>query len=95
LRAGLAVSSPYLQGSFTYADIVMAGLLQGISPVDNRFMKIGPGARAAWTQPALASEYADLIAWRDRLYESRRRTSGVAGARASSETARMDGRIEA
>jgi len=35
-RAALAKSSPYLLGRFSYADIVMAILLQGVSPVDDR-----------------------------------------------------------
>ena len=74
LRSGLAASSLYLHGSFTYADIVMASLLQGISPVDDRFWKLGPATRAAWTHAPLAAEYADLVAWRDSLYESRRRS---------------------
>jgi glutathione S-transferase len=77
LRSGLAASSPYLHGSFSYADIAMASLLQGISPVDNRFVKLGPATRAAWTHAALAAEYADLVAWRDSLYESRRRPASV------------------
>jgi glutathione S-transferase len=72
LRSGLGTGAPYLQGFFSYADITMATLLQGIVPVSDRFMKIGPATRHAWTQPQLAAEYADLIAWRDRLYESRR-----------------------
>lgn len=72
LRSGLAASSPYLQGPFTYADIVMASLLQGISPVDGRFIRLGPATRTAWTQAPLAADYSDLIAWRDKLYESRR-----------------------
>ena len=72
LRGGLAASSPYLQGPFTYADIVMASLLQGISPVDDRFIRLGPAARTAWTQAPLAADYADLIAWRDKLYDSQR-----------------------
>jgi glutathione S-transferase len=75
LRTGLAASSPYLQGSFTYADIAMASLIQGISPVDDRFLKIGPATRAAWTHAPLAAEYSDLVAWRDSLYESRRRSA--------------------
>ena len=72
LRSGLAASSPYLEGSFSYADIAMATLIQGICPVDNRFVKIGPATRAAWTHRSLATDYEDLIAWRDGLYESRR-----------------------
>jgi glutathione S-transferase len=73
LRGGLTGQSPYLEGSFSYADIAMATLLQAIVPVDDRFMRIGPGTRVVWTQPALAIEFADLVAWRDRLYESQRR----------------------
>src|SRR5258708_26974584 len=76
LRAGLAASSPYLEGSFSYADIVMASLIQGISPVDNGFVKLGPATRAAWTHASLAAEYADLVGWRDSLYEKRRRRPG-------------------
>jgi glutathione S-transferase len=72
LRSGLAAASPYLRGFFSYADIAMATLLQGIVPVTDRFMKIGPSTRVAWTQRHLAAQYADLIAWRDRLYETRR-----------------------
>jgi glutathione S-transferase len=71
LREGLA-GAPYLLGSFSYADIVMATSLQGISPVADAFIPIGPATREVWTQPSLAAEFADLIAWRDRLYERHR-----------------------
>jgi glutathione S-transferase len=79
LRSALA-GSPHLLGSFSYADIVMVGLIQNVLPVADRFLKIGPATRAVWTQPALAAEYADLVAWRDGLYESQRRRSPPAGA---------------
>jgi glutathione S-transferase len=72
LRSGLAASSPYLVGSFSYADIAIATLIQGIMPVDDRFLKIGPATRATWTNRVLAAEFADLVAWRDRLYASQR-----------------------
>jgi glutathione S-transferase len=72
LRDGLRAHSPNLLGSFSYADIVMATLIQGISPVADRFVKLGPATRVAWTRAALAADYADLIAWRDALYESHR-----------------------
>jgi glutathione S-transferase len=48
--------------------------MQGISPVDDRFVKLGPATRAAWTQAPLAAEYADLVAWRDKVYERQRRS---------------------
>lgn len=72
LRAALPKSSPYLLGEFSYADILMATMLQGVSPVDNRYISLGPATRNAWTHQDLASEFADLIAWRDQLYERHR-----------------------
>ena len=67
LRASVK-RSPYLLGRFTYADIVMATLLQGISPVGNGYIRLGPATRRAWTRPALERDYSDLIRWRDNLY---------------------------
>ena len=64
-----AGEGPYLVGSFSYADIVMALCLQGISPVDDRYIRLGPATRAAWTRADLSREFSDLIAWRDRLYQ--------------------------
>lgn len=73
LRSGLAASSPYLLGAFSYADIATASLIQAIAPVDDRHMRIGPATRATWTNASLAAGYADLVAWRDRLYDAHRR----------------------
>jgi glutathione S-transferase len=72
LRAALAKSS-YLLGRFSYADIVMAVLLQNVTPVADRFFPLEPPMRAAWTRDDLAADYADLLAWRDQLYEQHRR----------------------
>ena len=33
--------------------------------------RLGEATRAAWTEPDLASEYGDVLAWRDRLYARR------------------------
>jgi glutathione S-transferase len=63
---------PYLTGSFSLADIVMTGVVQAIKPVDDRFIKLQPGTRAAWTRPRLAEKYSDLVQWRDRLFEKHR-----------------------
>ncbi len=63
----------YLFGSFGYADICTATFLQAIQPVDDRFLALGPATRAVWTQPELAAEFADLVAWRDDLYRDHRR----------------------
>ena len=63
----------YLLGRFSYADIIAASLLQGVSPVSDRYLRLGPATRRVWTQTELATSYADLIAWRDRLYDQHRR----------------------
>ena len=44
-----------------------------ILPVDDRHWRLGPGTRKAWTQPGLAGEFADLLAWRDRVYDQHRK----------------------
>lgn len=63
----------YLLGTFTYADIVAAGFVQGFSPVADEWLKLGPGTRQAWTRPTLASDFADVVKWRDELYAAHRR----------------------
>lgn len=77
LRAALAKGSPYLLGSFSYADIVMASALQGVSPVDDRYIRLGPATRLTWTLPELATEFSDLITWRDRLYAQHRKPASA------------------
>ncbi|MEO6420132.1 MAG: glutathione S-transferase family protein [Polyangiaceae bacterium] len=61
-----------LGGAFSFADIAMASTLQTIKPVDDRFIRLGPGLREAWTRPALVARYEDLLAWRDRIFEKHR-----------------------
>ena len=39
-------------------------------------------ARAAWTRADLAAEFPDVIAWRDRLYETQRGARAADGRRA-------------
>jgi glutathione S-transferase len=56
----------------TGVDLTMAVVLQMVSPVDDRFIRLGPARRRAWTEPTLASEFADLVEWRDRLYAEER-----------------------
>lgn len=72
LRGALG-GRPYLTGSFSYADIVMASCLQGISAVADEYIPLGPATRAVWTQPELIAEFSDLVTWRDRLYAQHRR----------------------
>lgn len=73
LRAALAAGRERLVGdTLSFADITMATALQFILPVADRYIALGPSTREAWTHQALASEYADLLAWRDRLYAAAR-----------------------
>jgi glutathione S-transferase len=63
----------YLIGdSFSYADIVMAAPLQVVYPVDELYMKTGPGGVKAWTTPPLKERFPELLAWRDELYAKHR-----------------------
>ena len=72
LRDVLASDGATIFGRFTYADIVMASSLQVVQPVGNRWVPLGSATRRAWTDPELAQEFADLLSWRDRLYEQHR-----------------------
>ncbi len=62
-----------LLGDFSYGDIAMAVTLHFVSPPEPEFMKIGPATRASWTNPTLAREFADVVAWRDEIYRKYRR----------------------
>ncbi|WP_394833811.1 glutathione S-transferase N-terminal domain-containing protein [Pendulispora rubella] len=73
LRDGLKGNKRYLLGQFSYADIAMATLLQGVLPVSDLFLRLAPAVRDVWTEDAVARDYADLIAWRDDLYERHRK----------------------
>ena len=62
-----------LLGSFSYADILVASMLQLVEPVSERHWKLRPELRRLWTRQDLADEYRDLLAWRDSVYERYRR----------------------
>ncbi len=73
LRSALSGGRRYLIGDdLSYADIAMAASLQFVLPVDGRYIALGPATREVWTNPTLAGEYPDLLAWRDALYRERR-----------------------
>jgi glutathione S-transferase len=80
LRQRLA-GAPYLLGTFSYADILMAGLLQGVAPVADEFIPLGPATHDVWSRPELAAEFSDLVAWRDALYTRHRRPAQPPAAR--------------
>jgi len=82
LRAALR-GREHLLGGFSFADITMATSLQFILPVAEEHISLGPATREAWTHPALAAEYADLLAWRDRLYAAWRTPHDAEAGRAT------------
>jgi glutathione S-transferase len=69
VRAALG-GKPYLTGGFTYADVAVACALQAVRPHDRA--PLGPGARETWTNEALATEFDDLLMWRDAIYRKHR-----------------------
>lgn len=73
VRAAISGESSYLLGSFSYADIIVATMLQAVRPVDDAYLRLRPATREVWTSAELAAEFADLIAWRDALYRRHRR----------------------
>lgn len=73
LRAALDGRAYLFDGELTYADITAAMVLQGVRPVRDAFIRLGPATRLCWTMPALESRFADLLEWRDQLYDKHRR----------------------
>jgi glutathione S-transferase len=61
-----------LLDDFSYADVAACVVLQFVSPVDGRFIRLGPATRAIWSYPSLADRFADLVAWRDAIYAAHR-----------------------
>lgn len=72
IRAGLQKSSPYLLGTFSWADIVACLLLQAVKPVQHPKYPLLPATRAQWEAPHLVEPLKDLLAWRDDLYARHR-----------------------
>lgn len=60
-----------LLGGFTWADITAAQALAFVQP-PREGLRIGPGTRAAFTDPYVAAVSPDLLAWRDALYARHR-----------------------
>jgi glutathione S-transferase len=60
-----------LLGRFTFADVAMAQVLAFVEPP--RFgLRIGRASRRSFTDPGMRERYADLVTWRDALYEAHR-----------------------
>lgn len=62
----------FIYEHFTYADITAAATLEFVRPVADRYVPLKPAIREVFTQNDLATEFADLIEWRDQLYADKR-----------------------
>jgi len=63
----------YILTTFSIVDIMVATLLQAVTPVDDTFVSLGPATRGVWHHASLAADFPELIAWRDALYRTHRR----------------------
>ena len=48
----------------------MAVVLEAVAPIARTVPPLGPATRRCWSDAPLAEEFADLLAWRDRLASS-------------------------
>ena len=64
----------YLLGTFSYADIAMAVVLEMVDPVANDYVFRAPATRACWRDESRAIQYKDLLDWRNRICERHRQT---------------------
>ena len=71
VRQALA-GKKFIYDHFTYADITAAGTLNFVRPPNDRYVQLKPAMREVFTQNDLATEFADLIEWRDKLYDDKR-----------------------
>lgn len=57
---------------FSALDLLFVSFLQGIRPVGAPWLPLDPAVARVWTDDGLASEFSDLLDWRDRLYRAHR-----------------------
>jgi glutathione S-transferase len=72
LRMSLPKGKNYLFGDFSYADIAMAAMFQFVKPVANEYVPLGPATRRVFHHEKVASEFPDLLEWRDQIYQRHR-----------------------
>ena len=76
IRAALAAAPASsgvktLLGTFTFADVSVAQVLAFIEPPAFG-LKLGDATRRSFVDPVLREQFADLVAWRDALYDAYR-----------------------
>lgn len=70
VRSALAGGKYLVDGALSYADIAIAAAMRAVKPEARA--DIGPETRTSWTDDTLASDFEDLLTWRDALYEKHR-----------------------
>ena len=63
----------YLLDELSYADLVMAVVVQLVRPVSDDYLPLAPATRETWTHRPFEERFADLCDWRDALYAKHRR----------------------
>jgi glutathione S-transferase len=59
----------HLLGELSYADIAMVVATFFLRPPRGRVQPMGEATRECWAQPELAEEFADVLAWRERMID--------------------------
>jgi len=72
VRDAIGEKDYVLESGFSFGDVVGTSIVQAIAPGDDKYVRIPPGTRALWEHPKLQKEFAELIAWRDRVYAKHR-----------------------
>jgi len=57
----------YLMNEFSYADIVMAVVLEVVMPIAEVRPVLGPATQRCWKNADFTTEFEDLLNWRNRL----------------------------
>jgi glutathione S-transferase len=79
MRAGLQLvrealaGRAWVLGSFSFADVLGASVVQTITPVSDEYLALPAATRRLWTHEELGDDFRDLVAWRDALYAKHRR----------------------
>jgi glutathione S-transferase len=71
LAAAPAAPVKTLLGQFTFADVAVAQVLAFVEPPAFG-LRLGAATRRSFCDDVLRERYADLVAWRDALYEAHR-----------------------
>jgi glutathione S-transferase len=84
-KAPAATGAKTLLGRFTFADIAVAQVLAFVEPPAFG-LRLGAATRRSFSDDELRARYADLVSWRDALYDAHRPrgTAPVDGERAVS-----------